>query len=398
MNKFISVDIESIWFSDDISFFDDALNQPVKLIVCNLLTESVPISKWKHRLQQLLTRAKSANKTVILIINSWYKKDKEVLIECGTDEVVFLDFFLTLVYIRLIKNQESLVRNCWNPNSTNWLFLTGKANKSNRLPLLYRFYQDSLLEKCCWSLFITDNNYKWCKQCLIEFNENDADKWLEKFARSPDNIEVLNTKNGTHYSGIPYGNIYQSCLFQLISETDTDNVEPWITEKTWIPIINYTPFLIFGNPDSNLKLRQMGFLTFDEFLYDGNFDKSVALDKRVDSIIKNIRYWLENLSKNTEGIISITDYNHRRLLELANENINKLKDIHLKYKMDKDNYSLVLFADSFQHAQWKNWYNRIKDPSWPDCHKEEDFNKLPKWIQQECVEVFNYRPMQSGQS
>ena len=391
MKKFISVNIEPIWFDDDISFFDHALDSPSELIICTLLWESPSVAQWQHRLSQLISRAKSVGKTVIIIMNSWFQKDKEILIKCGADDIVFVDFFLMLVYVRLIKNQESDVRIHWDPDSKNWLFLRGKADKPNRLPLLYRFYQDQLLERCHWSLFVTDRIYQRCRQYLSDLSNDEAKKWLEKFSQSPDGVDVADSANGTHYSGIPYDGIYQSCLFQIVSETSVHKSNPWITEKTWLPVVNRTPFLIFGDPCSNAKLRHMGFLTFDEFLYDDNFDRSLEWSHRVDSVINNIRYWLDNLSKNTAAVTEIVEHNHHRFLELANKNIKILTELHRKHNMEKDIYSLVDFKDAIQHAQWKNWYARIKDPTWPDCDREQDFHKLPKWIQKECIEVFGYQ-------
>lgn len=392
MKKCLSVSIEPIWYNDNLDFFDRVLDQSDDLIICTLLWESPPLSEWQHRLEKLILRAKSVGKTVILIINSWYKKDKEILIGFGLDEVVFLDFFLTLVYIRLIKKQESPVRECLTTDCENWLFLTGKANKSNRLPLLYKFYQAQLLEKCQWSLFITDQVYDQCRQYLTDLDDDEADKWLKKFSRSPDNVEVIDSQEGIHCPPIPYGNIYQSCLFQVVSETSTDNVDnPWITEKTWLPIANHTPFLIFGDPNTNAKLKKMGFLTFDEFGYDNDFDNPLSMTERIESIIRNVRHWLENLSKNIVEISASAKHNHHRFLSLANENIEVLEKLRSKYKINEDIYSLVSFTDELQHAQWKNWYARIRDLNWPNCDKEEDFSKLPLWIQKECIEVFGYQ-------
>ena len=34
-------------------------------------------------------------------------------------------------------------------------------------------------------------------------------------------------------------------------------------------------------------------------------------------------------------------------------------------------------------------YNDIKDPGWPDCNSIEDFNLLPDWIKDECINVHN---------
>ena len=43
---------------------------------------------------------------------------------------------------------------------------------------------------------------------------------------------------------------------------------------------------------------------------------------------------------------------------------------------------------------WQEFYQEIKDPSWPDCKKEEEFDSLPDHIKQECINVFDYKPGQ----
>ena len=43
---------------------------------------------------------------------------------------------------------------------------------------------------------------------------------------------------------------------------------------------------------------------------------------------------------------------------------------------------------------WLDFYNDIKDPSWPDCPTEDHFVSLPEHIQIECQDVYGYRPGQ----
>jgi len=45
-------------------------------------------------------------------------------------------------------------------------------------------------------------------------------------------------------------------------------------------------------------------------------------------------------------------------------------------------------------STWQEFYNEIRDPGWPDCDAESNFEKLPIEIQQECINQFNYRPGQ----
>lgn len=49
-------------------------------------------------------------------------------------------------------------------------------------------------------------------------------------------------------------------------------------------------------------------------------------------------------------------------------------------------------------STWVEFYNEIKDPSWPDCNNEGQFSSLPVEIQQECIEVFGYTPGQFKKS
>jgi len=43
-------------------------------------------------------------------------------------------------------------------------------------------------------------------------------------------------------------------------------------------------------------------------------------------------------------------------------------------------------------STWQEFYNQIRDSSWPDCATEEEFSLLPADIQQECQDTFGYVP------
>lgn len=49
-------------------------------------------------------------------------------------------------------------------------------------------------------------------------------------------------------------------------------------------------------------------------------------------------------------------------------------------------------------STWVEFYNEIKDPSWPDCNDEGQFDSLPAPIQHECITVFGYTPGQFKKS
>lgn len=43
-------------------------------------------------------------------------------------------------------------------------------------------------------------------------------------------------------------------------------------------------------------------------------------------------------------------------------------------------------------STWQEFYQTIKDPSWPECNNESDFETLPAYIQHECRDMFGYTP------
>jgi hypothetical protein len=49
-------------------------------------------------------------------------------------------------------------------------------------------------------------------------------------------------------------------------------------------------------------------------------------------------------------------------------------------------------------STWQEFYSEIRDPSWPDCKSESEFDQLPEHIRQECITVFGYQPGQFRKS
>ena len=43
-------------------------------------------------------------------------------------------------------------------------------------------------------------------------------------------------------------------------------------------------------------------------------------------------------------------------------------------------------------STWAEFYNEIRDPTWPGCDNESEFELLPKNIQKECIDIFGYTP------
>lgn len=61
-------------------------------------------------------------------------------------------------------------------------------------------------------------------------------------------------------------------------------------------------------------------------------------------------------------------------------------------QLSDSNYITVFDTVGNNETHWLTFYQLIKDPSWPDCDDESNFDLLPDSIKQECIEIFNYVP------
>jgi hypothetical protein len=85
--------------------------------------------------------------------------------------------------------------------------------------------------------------------------------------------------------------------------------------------------------------------------------------------------------------------------ELYNNYMNKFYPDRVWKQLD---YNLRFFVSQYHpeiytknkhsQTQWINFYEQVKDTSWPDCYSEDEFHNLPSHIQQECIVAHGYCP------
>lgn len=82
-----------------------------------------------------------------------------------------------------------------------------------------------------------------------------------------------------------YERPYNDTKFSLISETNDNNIEVFMTEKIWKAIIAKHVFVVHGNLGYLEKLKALGFKTFTD-CFDESYDQEEDKDKRIEKIIK----------------------------------------------------------------------------------------------------------------
>ena len=118
---------------------------------------------------------------------------------------------------------------------------------------------------------------------------------------------------------------YNDTKYNLISETNDNNTDVFMTEKIWKPIIAQQIFVVHGNYLYLQKLREMGFKTFGSY-FDESYDLEQDSNKRIDAICKLCK---DLLSKDWQDLylqtIALRQHNYDTFFnkEKLQEQINK---------------------------------------------------------------------------
>lgn len=237
----------------------------------------------------------------------------------------------------------------WNANSDRGLFLNLKANKPQRVGLLYKFVEANLIEKLDYSFHpycivnnTTDMDTE--KMYSIISKKNDFAVFAKKYARSIDNIVDPFIKTNEHVtSGYPYDiNIYKNTSVSVVSETLWGTRNIFLTEKAWKPIINHHPFVMAGQPNTLKFMKNLGFKTFDNYLKITDYDQEEDHFKRLSNIVENTKFFLDNKHLMKDDIERDIAHNFYRFFEMCREQNNKF-NIFDSLDFYKDFYSLVTF-------------------------------------------------------
>jgi hypothetical protein len=350
------------------------LEKSCEIVIVNSTREinaDLPVVKdyksiFKKEFRDFVTslRKSNANRIVIVIFNTWFKDYSEVFEDSGANEIIYLDLFLYDTYRKLIIHKYSEVVNEYILNQENkFLFLVNKPASIHRIGLIYKLAQKQLLDSALYS-FIIHNDFteKICRNLLSFLSIEEFDNFYHQNKNSLDleyDPNVVKATKSTHYTGIPYDcKLFENVNFQLVSETHFD-CSVWITEKTWISIVNKRPFIISAYPGFLKRLNKIGFKTFENYMIDPKYNEidEDLIQERLYAIVKNVEYWNNNIQKYHKDIVNDTNYNYQRFLEIAKENENKLLDFFKRYDLQID----IDFFRGYENRTDEIWYTGIKE-------------------------------------
>jgi hypothetical protein len=136
---------------------------------------------------------------------------------------------------------------------------------------------------------------------ILMFDElNQNEKLIGK------SIKTLRSNDKNYYYDIPNWEMrklsagaslniqsHLDCFLNIVTETLFDMDSIFLSEKTYKPIYLCQPFIIFGNPYSLKKLKELGYKTFDKW-WDESYDNEMDVNKRfvkIVNILEQISEW-----------------------------------------------------------------------------------------------------------
>jgi len=110
---------------------------------------------------------------------------------------------------------------------------------------------------------------------------------------------------------------FTETYFSFVTETvfeSNPGAPLFITEKTYMPFVNYHPFIITSGPGCLRYLKEQGYETFPE-LFDESYDDVVDRARRLSIIMNNIEKWctkdIDELHKAYWSVWEKLEHNHK---------------------------------------------------------------------------------------
>jgi hypothetical protein len=207
-----------------------------------------------------------------------------------------------------------------------------RSMRPHRYMIAYYALKHNLFENGTFSFLNQTINEQSIIKTITKFNPDESIDLCEKYSHTIFNMipYELDTKHLTESQRMSFNiannlkELYTSSYVHLTTETRFEYGEsPFITEKTWRPIINLQPFIMIGNAGTLKFLHNMGFKTFNGYIdesYDLEFDPVKRFSMIEKEIVKLNNMSLEELHNWYYSMTDILLYNQEHLKTFANIN------------------------------------------------------------------------------
>ena len=321
------------WYPLGISFFDHNIDYVAlipsdivshvrsgKLYVVFYYHEGDNPMRIKQRLDYLFAKHGMSQKCYIFI-------------SANSQASLYKNFFFfpdhELFYWRSYHQQQKKCRIHQQPRAYEFTALS-RTHKWWRSSVMAHLHSLSLLDRSLWSYNILDMSESQDQNPISQFKVPHLKHYVKNWiAHAPYTCDSLSSdEHNSHW--IVDHNLYENSYCNIVLETffDVDQSEGnFLSEKTFKPISNGQPFVIFGGINSLNTLRLLGYRTFDAFIdnsYDTILDNTDRFLAVVESI-KKIAY--QNMHKWYAGLYDDVIYNHQHFVSSKHDRIRDLIEV-----------------------------------------------------------------------
>ena len=287
--------------------------------------------------------------------------------------VYYFDYTLRMTYNGYKHCLDTLPN--YNGSNNKFLFLGGAVARPNRVGLMSKFYDQSMLDNCEWTFFPpwSQEDDEWCKNYLPHYSEQQYTDFLKFCDRNVDRVyenakiffgnytsmgtdivwyDILKTdfiKNPTYIDPV----IFKITDFSII--TEGINYWPWstndefVTEKFWRTVANSHPFIFSGHPDQYRYIQYLGFKTFEEYMLIKDYALIEDEQARLNAVVENTRYFLENQNQFKEQIQEDVAHNKELMIFYIDRQDALLH--HLREDMNVDQEDIDFYLDRMGYEQ-----------------------------------------------
>lgn len=176
--------------------------------------------------------------------------------------------------------------------------------------------------------------------CTFMFDDRDKDYFMQKGKQNianmlPIEIRPNRDTSGFHQCHAPqhpdFYQVFYDSYFDVITETSAGFYVPFswwkdlfFTEKLWRSILYKRPFLLIGDYKALNKLKELGFRTFDNILFDESYDNIIDPEMRTQAVLDQVSNICSNLTIkqmhqliNTPNVKSAVENNYFLINKLA---------------------------------------------------------------------------------
>ena len=198
-----------------------------------------------------------------------------------------------------------------------------------RSKLIYELYHSDYKNKMLVSHPLINSKNDFINYDGFEVEDDIADFFINNSPLQVSHNEPLSNKMAlsTILSTLP--EVYNRAVFDVTMETYQERDHEYITEKTFKPMLNMMPIIIWGTPGINTTaLQRLGFKTYEDW-FDLSFDNETHTETRLKLLLNEILRVckkLDNCSDLTEWQqtnMDVLQYNKNLILNLLPTNIDE---------------------------------------------------------------------------